>query len=105
MLKGRRAVRGETLTETLCAILVFALGTMLMVTMLLSATKMNRQAQERDAKLYRDFSAAELRSQECSQVVGRAVLRSADGKTAQVLVNAFASGEFTAFDAIQEEMP
>lgn len=105
MFKGARAARGETLAETLCAILVFALGTMLMVTMLLSAAKMNRQARERDAQLYQDFSAAELRSQECTQAVGRAVLRSDDGKTEEFSVNAYTSGEFTAFEAAQEETP
>ncbi|MFQ9872166.1 MAG: hypothetical protein ACLRVT_03845 [Oscillospiraceae bacterium] len=80
MFKGARAARGETLAETLCAILVFALGTMLMVTMLLSAAKMNRQARERDAQLYQDFSAAELRSQSAHRL-GAGGLRSDDGKT------------------------
>lgn len=53
-----RARRGETLTETLCALLIVALGSILLATMITAATRMNSSAMAQDAAFYTDLSAA-----------------------------------------------
>lgn len=50
---------GETLTETLCALLAVALSSLLLATMLSAAARLNAAAIERDGAFYRGLTAAE----------------------------------------------
>ena len=54
-----KATSGETLTETLAALLVITFCSALLATMLSSAAKLNGGAIEQDKALYRDISLAE----------------------------------------------
>ena len=53
---------GETLTETLCALLVVSLSSLLLATMISAATRLNASAMERDGRLYSGLTAAEGRT-------------------------------------------
>lgn len=52
---------GETLTETLCALLVVALSSVALATMLSVANRLNASAIQRDDVLYTGLTAAETR--------------------------------------------
>ncbi len=54
-----RARRGETLTELLCAVLVTAIAMALLTAMITSASRMNRNAELADKKLYQALSEAQ----------------------------------------------
>lgn len=56
------ARRGETLTETLCALLVVALASLALAAMLSAANRLNASAIERDDALYIGLTAAEGRT-------------------------------------------
>lgn len=62
-LSGRR---GETLTETLCAILITALAAALLVSMPGAARRLNKMALEQDTRLYDAVSAAEAQDEPIS---------------------------------------
>ena len=53
--------RGETLTETLVAILVVALSSVILATMIGAASRMNKTAMEKDEQLYGAVTAAEAK--------------------------------------------
>lgn len=54
--------RGETLTEVLCTLLVVALASVALVTMLSAASRLNASAVARDTAFYADYAAAEERT-------------------------------------------
>lgn len=54
---------GETLTETLCALLVISLSSVLLAAMLSAANRLSATAVERDGLLYSGLSAAEIRAE------------------------------------------
>lgn len=62
LLRKLRARSGETLTETLCAVLVMSLSSVLLATMISAAAHMNASALEKDRALYTELTAAEARS-------------------------------------------
>ncbi len=62
MKRKLRSQAGETLTETLCAVLIVGLAAALLMLLLASSSRMNRTAEARQAKLYEDLSQAEARS-------------------------------------------
>lgn len=62
LLKKLRARSGETLTETLCAVLVMSLSSVLLATMISAASHMNATALEKDSALYSELTTAEERS-------------------------------------------
>ena len=62
LLRKLRARSGETLTETLCAVLVVSLSSVLLATMISAASHMNATALEKDRALYTELTAAEARS-------------------------------------------
>ncbi|MEF9853060.1 MAG: hypothetical protein RR879_06360 [Hydrogenoanaerobacterium sp.] len=59
LVKKLRCSSGETLVETLVAVLVMTCASVLFATMLLSASHMNNEAQQQDIKHYEQISAAE----------------------------------------------
>ena len=59
LLKKLRARSGETLTETLCAVLVMSLSSVLLATMISAASHMNATALEKDSALYSELTTAE----------------------------------------------
>ncbi|MDO4516821.1 MAG: hypothetical protein Q4C76_06780 [Bacillota bacterium] len=59
--------RGETLTETLVAILVVALSSAILATMIGAASRMNKTAMEKDAQLYGAVTAAETKTTEVTE--------------------------------------
>lgn len=59
LLRKLRARSGETLTETLCAVLVMSLSSVLLATMISAASHMNAAALEKDTALYTALTTAE----------------------------------------------
>lgn len=57
-----RSRSGETLTETLAAVLVVSCASVLLATMILAASRLNTSARTQDAALYRALSAAEAQA-------------------------------------------
>ena len=57
-----RSRRGESLTETLCAILILALAATMFVVMARSAVNLSRKATEATAALYKELTTAETQS-------------------------------------------
>lgn len=51
--------RGETLVETLCAVLVLALGVALLAAMISVSSRLDRKTDQAAADLYQSFSGAE----------------------------------------------
>lgn len=51
--------RGETLVETLCAVLVLALGVALLAAMISAASRLDRKTDQAVADLYQSVSGAE----------------------------------------------
>lgn len=64
MAKRRLNRRGETLGETLCAVLVLALGVALLGTMIATSSRLDRKTDLATAKLYGAFSKAEAQNQD-----------------------------------------
>ncbi len=62
IMKKLRARSGETLTETLCAVLVMSLSSVLLATMISAASHMNATALEKDSALYSELTTAEEQS-------------------------------------------
>lgn len=60
-MRKRLGNRGETLIETLAAILIAAMASMMLMTAVAVSSKLNRAAQEADAALRLSQEAAELR--------------------------------------------
>lgn len=58
-MKKWNSRRGETLTETLAALLLVALATALLVTMVTASFRLNAAARGNDARFYEELSAAE----------------------------------------------
>lgn len=54
-----RSRRGETLTETLAAVLIVALSSVVMLTMTMSALRIDQAAEEMDRQLQEEQAAAE----------------------------------------------
>lgn len=54
-----RSRKGETLTETLIAVLIVGLASVVLASMVTAASRMSAQAEERDDKLYAAVTAAE----------------------------------------------
>ncbi len=76
-----RSHAGETLTETLCAMLVIALSSILLVTMLMVGMRLNRDAAQQDARFYEEVNALEQRT--------------ASSAPARVTVNASSGASYT----------
>lgn len=57
-----RSRKGETLTETLVAVLLVGLASVVLASMIGAASRMGTQALERDAALYEEIIAAEART-------------------------------------------
>ncbi len=58
-MKKWNSRRGETLTETLAALLLVALATALLVTMVTASFRLNAAARRNDAGFYEELSKAE----------------------------------------------
>ena len=58
-MKKLRNRRGETLLETLVATLIFTFGSIILLTMISAAVKINDAAQRADDKFYRDMAIVE----------------------------------------------
>lgn len=60
--KKLRRRGGETLTETLCAVLIVALSSTILATMLAAASRMNASAIDQDRTYYSELNDAETRA-------------------------------------------
>lgn len=56
-----RSRKGETLTETLVALLIVGLSSVVLASMIGAASRMGTQALERDKNLYEEITATETR--------------------------------------------
>ena len=59
VLKKLTSRRGETLTETLAALLIVGLASGVLATMVIASSRMNATAMDKDAALYAAVTAAE----------------------------------------------
>ena len=57
-----RSRKGETLTETLVALLIVGLSSVVLASMIGAASRMGTQAAERDKAMYEEVAAAEART-------------------------------------------
>ena len=57
-----RSRKGETLTETLVAVLLVGLASVVLASMISAASRMGAQALERDTALYEEITVAEAQS-------------------------------------------
>lgn len=57
-----RSQKGETLTETLVGVLLVALASVVLASMIGAASRMNNRAKVRDEALYAEITAAESRT-------------------------------------------
>lgn len=60
--KKLRSRRGETLTETLAAVLLVGLASVVLASMIGAASHIRAQALEQDASLYQEIASAESRT-------------------------------------------
>ena len=63
-MKKRRSNAGETLVETLAAVLIVGISTTLFLTFVMTSSNMNQAAKEKDDAVYAQLSAAETASGE-----------------------------------------
>jgi len=68
--RGARRSRGETLVETLAAILIVTLSSIVLVTAAVTAARINRGAAQRDAALEAEIRTAEEQAAGTAGVVG-----------------------------------
>lgn len=59
MIKKLRSNRGETLTETLAAILILTLSSLVLLTMTVTAVRINRMAGQSDKTFHAEIAAVE----------------------------------------------
>ena len=62
MKKKLSSRRGETLAETLVAVLIVSFASVLLASMLTSSSRLNKTAKENDEELYAAVTAAETQS-------------------------------------------
>jgi len=60
--KNRRSEAGETLVESLAAILMIGLSSLLFLTMFMASSKIFRQAEARYETVYEDIAAADVKT-------------------------------------------
>lgn len=80
-----RERQGETLTETLCALLVLALAVALLAAMISGASRLDRKTDQAVSKLYQTFSEAE--KQDGTSAVGKVSVQIGDDPAIEVTVN------------------
>lgn len=99
MLKKLRAKAGETLIETLAAILIFTLSSIMLLSMISSASKLNETAKAADERNQTQMEYAEKQGDAVSPSQGSVIFRLEDGSLlASVAVNIYRMpGDSTAF--------
>ena len=98
MKRKLKSRRGETLVESLCAVLIASLSAALLAGMVTAASNMNISARENDAKLYSSISDAETfagdaRTGEITVTVGSKTTDAAVQVYGQVVSSYRRSGE------------
>lgn len=91
--------RGETLLESMAAILIFTFASILLLTMLTAAREINRTASQWDAAQAADLELAEMAEQEAAPGTVRFVIH---GSTETVAVEVFGS-ESSGYYPVREE--
>lgn len=71
--------RGETLVETLCAVLVLALGVALLATMISASSRLDQKTDQAAADLYQSFSGAEKMTPGADSTEGTVSVQVGDG--------------------------
>lgn|GEM_PF-3491464 len=89
-----RTASGETLTETLVALLISALGILLLTTSIVSAISINRAATARDRDLRSQKRAAELQSEPAGTGT---VTVAVDGREAMVGVTFYGGDDISSY--------
>ncbi len=79
LLKRLKSKRGESLAEILIAVLIAALGCMLIATMFVSAFSLNKQASDMDDAFYQSMSDTEKVYESNSSGSGKIVINEDDG--------------------------
>lgn len=92
MIGKLRSTRGETLAEILVSIVILGLSIGLMLTMIMTSTKITQNAREADTKLIGELNAAE--QQNGDDLIKTAdVVISGNGTTVTVSVDIFAEAD------------
>lgn len=92
--KKLQHTRGETLTETLCALLAVVLSSLLLAVFISAAARMNSDAQKRDHILYDALSQAER--QEVPGQPGEVTVL-VNGRSCSFSVSYFGGETFTSY--------
>ena len=97
MLNKLKTCAGETLMESLASVLIFTMASILFLTMVTSASRINATAKEADQKLQADQIVLEEASSGSVKVVQVFVNGNLIDNTLRVSVASTASGELFAF--------
>ena len=94
MLRRLKSAGGETLVETMAAILVAALSVALLVGGITAAGRINRTARERDEAFYDQLTAAEEQTGEGTSIT---VTVTGEGFKAEIDANLYGDGDLQAY--------
>ena len=94
MIGKLRSTRGETLAEILVSIVILGLSIGLMLTMIMTSTKITQNAREADIKLIGELNAAEQQVNPYKPGVNHSVkIKQSDSDFVEVPVDMFASAD------------
>ena len=83
MRKVLRNKKGETLVETLIAILIFTMASIILYSMVTSAAKLNREAKAFDESMMEGMNAVEMESGALTASSGTVTISVVTGKNAE----------------------
>lgn len=86
---------GETLVETMAAILIFTFSSIILLSMIAAATKLNAAAKESDSTISAELNAAE--SQDGAGEAASITIHPSESSSQTVSVNRFSSGDGTLY--------
>lgn len=102
MRRKLRSRRGETLIESLVALLLVSIASVALIAMVTSASRMNKAANQLDSGLYAAVSAAEVRQDNEDKEDGTVTV-TVDGDSVTKDVTFYGSGDASIFSYQQRE--
>lgn len=100
LIRKAKSKKGETLVETLAAILIITLATIILIGSTMGASKINKKVKEADNKFYEQVDKAELKRAENKYAVGQIYIKN-DTYSVNITENIDLYGEdkgLTSFD-------
>lgn len=100
LLKKLRSRRGETFIEILCAVLIAAFGTTIIVTMLTTAMQLNKVAKQNDSDYYSSVTEMEQMTEKKGAVeveIADADDPEGEGGKVTVTTDRYGDGEYSSY--------